>query len=137
MTQIPITYDAVRDPTEWGNLLLEYGSLSMNLLQREAHKRFSNPVSTVDTLLAAVFTVTTLDPANGDADKKIFYFRVDSQLVTDLIKNILTDAEYSNLMSKKIMFTFQDDTTGNEKIDGPCIIKLIFDRINPNVVVGF
>ena len=32
VTQIPITYDAIRDPTEWGNLLYKYGSIAMNLL---------------------------------------------------------------------------------------------------------
>ena len=39
-------------------------------------------------------------------------------------------------MLKNNMFTFQDDTTGNEIIDGPCLLKLLFDRINPNFVVG-
>ena len=33
------------------------------------------------------------------------------------------------------MFTFQDDTTGNEIIDGPCLLKLLFDCMDPNVVV--
>ena len=48
----------------------------------------------------------------------------------------LTDAEYSKLMLKKNIFTFQDDTTRNELIDGPCLLSLFFDFINPNVVVG-
>ena len=34
------------------------------------------------------------------------------------------------------MFTFQDYTTGNNRIDGPCLLKLLFDCIDPNVVVG-
>ena len=34
------------------------------------------------------------------------------------------------------MFTFQDDTTVNERIYGPCLLKLLFDCINQNVVVG-
>ena len=108
----------------------------MNLLQHKAHKRFRKPVATVDPLPEAPFTVMTLDPANVDDDKKLIYSRVDSQLFAELIKNILTDAEYSKLMLKKNMFTFQDDTTGNKIIDGPCLLKLLFYRINPNVVVG-
>ena len=72
VTQIPIIDDAVGDPTEWVNLLCEYGSIYMNLVQREAHKNFSNPVATVDPFPAAPFTVTTLDPANVDAKKKQF-----------------------------------------------------------------
>ena len=72
VTRIPIAYDAVRDPTEWGNLLCEYGYISVNLFQHEAHKRFSNLVATVDPLPAALFRVTTLDPANVDDDKSFF-----------------------------------------------------------------
>ena len=58
-----------------------------------------------------------------------------SQVVVELIKNILTDAEYSQLMLKNNMFTFQDDTTVNERTDGPFLIKLLFDRIDTHVVV--
>ena len=108
----------------------------MNILQREAHMSFSNPVSTVDPLSAAPFTVMTLDPANVDDDKKLIYSRVDSQLFAELIKNILTDAEYSKLMLKKNMFTFHDDATINKIFDGPCLLKFLFYRIDPNIVVG-
>ena len=108
----------------------------MNILQRESHKRFRNQVATVDPLPVATFTVTTLDPSNADADKNLFYSRVDSQVVAELIKNILTDAEYSKIMLNNNMFTFQDDTTVNEIIYGPFLLKLLFDRIDKNVVVG-
>ena len=105
-------------------------------MQRKVHKRFSNPVDTVDPLPVDPFMVTTLDLANVDANKKLFYSWVDSQVVAELIKNILTDVEYSNMMLKRNMFTFQDDSTRNEKNDGPCLLKLLFDRIDPHIVVG-
>ena len=108
----------------------------MNILQRKAHKCFRNPVATVDPLCAALFKVTTLDPANVDADKKVFYYQVDSQVFAELINNILTDVEYSKVVLKQNMCTFQDDTTGTKIIDGLCLLKLLFDRINTNVVVG-
>ena len=108
----------------------------MNLLQREANKHFSDLIATDDHFPAAPFTVTPLDPANDDNEKDILYSWVDSQVVAELIKNILTDAEYSKLMLKKNMFTFQDDTTGKKMIDGPCLLKLLFDCIDQNVVVG-
>ena len=34
------------------------------------------------------------------------------------------------------MFTFQDDNTGNKRTDGLCLLKLLFDCINQNIVVG-
>ena len=81
--------------------------------------------------------MTQLDPANNPGHKELFYLRVDSQVVPELIKNILTDAEYAKLMLKMIIFTFEDDTTGIDLIDGPCLLKLLMDRVDPNIVIGF
>ena len=97
---IPITYDAVGDPTEWENLIWKYGSIYLNILQREAHKCFRKPVDIVGHLYGSPFTVTTLDSSNVNNYKKLFYSRVDSQVAAELIKNILTDDEYSNMMLK-------------------------------------
>ena len=107
----------------------------MNLLKREVHKSFSDLVATYQPLPAALFLVTTLYSVNDDDDKKLFYYRVNSKVVAELINNILTDAEYYNLVLKNNMFTFLDDSTGNEIIDGPFLIKLLFDRIDTHVVV--
>ena len=61
---------------------------------------------------------------------------MDSQVVAELIKNILTDAEYAKLIFKRSIFTFEDDTTGIDLIDGPCLLKLLMDRVDPNIVIG-
>ena len=62
--------------------------------------------------------------------------RVDSQVVAELIKYVLTDAEYAKLMLKRSIFTFEDDTTGIDLIDGPCLLKLLMDRVDPNIGIG-
>ena len=80
--------------------------------------------------------MTQLDPANDPAHKELFYSRVDSQVVAELIKNILTDAEYAKLTLKRSIFTFEDDTTGIDLIYGPCLLKLLMDRVDPNIVIG-
>ena len=61
---------------------------------------------------------------------------MDSQVVAKLIKNILTDAEYAKLMLKRSIFTFEDDTNGIDLIDGPCLLKLLNDCVDPNIVIG-
>ena len=61
--------------------------------------------------------MTQLDPPNNPGHKELFYSRVDSQVVAELIKNILTDAEYSKLMFKRSISTFEDYTTGVDLID--------------------
>ena len=34
------------------------------------------------------------------------------------------------------IFTFEDDTIGIDLIDGPCLLKLLMDRVDPNIVIG-
>ena len=70
--------------------------------------------------------MTQIDPANNPGHKELFYSRVDSQVVAELIKNILTDAEYAKLMLKRSIFMFEDDTTGIDLIDGPCLLNLLW-----------
>ena len=93
----------------------------MDRLHWEAHKRYSNVIVEGDVLLTTPFKVTQLDPANNPDHKELFYLRVDSKVVAELIKNILTDAEYAKLMLKRSIFTFEGDTTGINLIDGPCL----------------
>ena len=136
VTRIPVEYDATGAVISHGNLLTQYSFIEMERLQREAHKRYSNEVAESNKLPLTPFSVTALDPANDADDKTKFYSRVDSQVVAELIKNVLTNADYTKLMLKKSIFTFEDDATGIDFIDGPCLRMLLMDRVDPNIVVG-
>ena len=129
-------YDDTGAVISHGNLLTQYSSIEMERLQREAHKRYSNEIAEGDELPLTPFVVTALDPANNNDDKAKFYSRVDSQVVADLIKNVLTNADYAKLMLKKSISTFEDDATGIDFIDDPCLLKLLMDRVDLNIVVG-
>ena len=39
-------------------------------------------------------------------------------------------------MFKRSIFTFEDDTTGIDLIDGPCLLKLLMDCFDTNIVIG-
>ena len=108
----------------------------MDHLQPEAHKRSSTTIAEGDALPPTPFKVTQLYPANNPAHKELFYSQLYLQVVAELINNILTDAEYAKLMLKRSIFTFEDDTTGIDLIDGPCLVKLLIDRVDPNIVIG-
>ena len=122
--------------TAHGNLLTEYPSIEIDRLQRESHKRYSNAIAEGDVLPPTPFKVTQLDPTNHPDHKELFYSRVDSQVFAELIKNILTNAVYSKLTLKRSIFTFEDDTTGIDLIYGPCLLKLLMDCVDPNIVIG-
>ena len=122
--------------TAHGNLLTEYSSIEMDCLQREAHKRYSTAIAEGDALPPTPFKATQLDPANDHVHKELFYSQVDSQVVVELIQNILTDAEYAKLMLKSSIFMFDKDMTGIALNNGPFLIKLFMDRVDPNIVIG-
>ena len=123
VTRVPQEYDGAGNVTAHGNLLTEYLSIEMDRLQREAHKRYSTAIAEGDELPPTPFKVKQLNPTNNPAHKELFYSRVYLQVVAELIKSILTDAEYAKLMLKRSIFTFEDDTTGIDLIDGPCLLK--------------
>ena len=101
VTKVPQEYDGASNVTAHGNLLTEYSSIEIDRLQQEAHKRYSTAIVEGDALPPTPFKVTQLYPANNPAHKELFYLRVDSQVVAEIIKNILTDAEYAKLMLKR------------------------------------
>ena len=92
VTRVPQEYDGAVNVTAHGNLLTEYSSIEMDSLQREAHKNYNNSIVEGDALPPTPFKVTQRDPANNPGHQELFYVRVDSQVVADLIKNIFTDA---------------------------------------------
>ena len=96
VTRVPQEYDGAGNVTANGNLLTEYLPIEMDRLQQEAHKSYSTEIVEGDALPPTPFKVTQLDTANGPAYKELFYSRVDSQVVAELIKNILTDANMPN-----------------------------------------
>ena len=136
VTKVPLTFDAVSgNPLTFGNLLTDYGSMSMDRLIRNAHATFGTAIPDADPIPVAPFQERALDPANVPADEATFYKRVHSLVVTELIKNSFVEEEYAKLTLRKKEFAFYD-SRGYENIDGACLLKAIFDKIDPNVIVG-
>jgi len=52
-----------------------------------------------------------------------------------LIKNSLVEEEYAKLTLCKKEFAFYD-SRGYKNIDGACLLKAIYDKIDPNVIAG-
>ena len=135
VTKVPLTFDNAGTAITFGNLLTDYGSISMDRLIRNAHTTFGNFIPNGDSIPPAPFQERVLDPANNAADEATFYDRVHSLVLTELIKNSVAEEEYAKLTLRKKEFTFYD-SKGYENIDGACLIKAIFDKVDPNVIVG-
>ena len=94
VTRIPIAFDINATPVEFGNLLTDYGSISMDILIWNAHSTFANPIPQGQAMPLAPFQERVLDPVNVVTDQSIFYKQVHSLVVTELIKNSFTEEDY-------------------------------------------
>ena len=118
------------------NLLSQYHQLSLENLQRSAHAYFNTTLAVGTAIPEAPFTARTLTPATSEPDKADFYKQVDSAVVAKLCENCLSTSGYNDLMLQKDKFSFVDSTTGQVKYDGPTMIYLIYQTIDPNIFVG-
>ena len=122
--------------TKTANLLSQYHLIKLEHLQRASHARFNIPIAQADPIPAAPFTARTLAPATVDLDKPIFYSQVECSVINMIIKNGISSSGYGDLLLQKDKFAFQDNATGQLKLDGPTMVFLIFQKIDPNTVVG-
>ena len=118
------------------NLLTQHSSITLFDVQRDAQRRYATALNPGDPIPATPFTATDLDPANSDPDKTLFYERVHSAVVAEIVKNGLTPSGWEDLMLYKDDFSFLDNITGELLYDGPTMIKIIFDKIDPDTLVG-
>ena len=135
VTKVPVEFDAAGNPTKYKNLTTEYSSIELERLQRNALKRFGTAIAETDPIPSAPFTKRDLDPANDADDKKLFYERVDANVVTEWIPQVLDDVSYSTLLLSMDEFTFVD-TNGSQTFEGTIMLKKVLDELDPCVVVG-
>jgi hypothetical protein len=67
------------------NLVHQSPSISLEMCQRRAHVRYSNALGDADPIPPQPWTSRTLDPANNDADKALFYDRVNANVVVEIV----------------------------------------------------
>ncbi len=108
----------------------------MKDVQHAAHCWFSAILLPTDPIPASPFTSRSIDPANVDGDKKVFYDRVNASVLAKLIENTLTTIGFQDLLLQKDMFTFTDSATGEVHFDGPTMLKIILTQIDPDTIVG-
>ena len=138
-THIPIAFDATGSPTKFASLIDQYQSMTYQHVIREAHKRFGTElapgVDIPDSTPSNLWALRTIDPANVDDDKAIFYNRVHSSVVAQCLRNTMTPTALTNLELKRHLFTFQD-AQGNLKQDGPMMLYLLLLKADPSTSVS-
>jgi hypothetical protein len=113
-------FDDAGDSKEFVKLFIQYGYIS-----------FTRSDEGTD-LPAGPWTTRNFDPGNVDTDKKTFYDQVNLHLAAELNHNTLLPEGFTNLIQgKKDNTFFFCNETGNDKIDRPYLVRLLFDRLDP------
>ncbi len=136
VTKIAIAFDAGGNPLKHANLITQHSMIQLTDVKREAHKRFATALAPGDEIPAPPHTAWDIDPANDNNDKKTFYSRVNSLVVATSIKNCLSVTGWDDLMQRKDSFSFLDSSTGELHYDGPVMLKIILEKIDPDTLVG-
>jgi hypothetical protein len=114
------------------SLLRNHTLVSLDNVQAQARTYFApvthqtNPID---------FKIDALDPDNDDAHKTCFYLRVKSNIIAKALYAHLSSASIKSLELEKSKFIWTDGD-GNQKMDGPTIIKLILMKLAPSTVLG-
>ena len=122
--------------TKSRSILTQYQQLTLDTLQREAHRRYNTPIAAGDGLPDAPWTARALVPATVYADKEAFYRQVDSSVLAQLVENVLDKPSFNNLLLDREKFLFTCAGTGQVKYDGPTMLFPIYQVIDPNIIVG-
>ena len=104
---------------------------------REAHERYAEEIPEGQELPEdGDFEIREIDPENNDGDKIVFYNRVHGNVVSALVQNMMTTTAWDELTLHKEKFSFKDLATGEWSIDGPCLVKTLLMKIDPDTMVG-
>ena len=135
ISKVPIEYNGDGSISKTANLLTQYQQMTLDDLQRAAIARYDTPLAVGSAIPQAPFTMRALDPGNNEDDKKQFYTKVHSQVVSQIIKNGLSNMGYNDLLLQADKFAFHG-ADGEVKYDGATMLFLIFQKIDPSTVVG-
>ena len=135
VTGIPTSYTG-GTASDFKNLITQSPSIELERVQREAFRRFGTALDEADPIPPQPWSKTTLDPGANAADKATFYQRVNSGVVSENIKGLLSPKGWEDLMLEKAKFTFTDVTAGVETYDGPCMLKVLLEEVDPTTSVN-
>ena len=80
--------------------------------------------------------MTVINPADTEGDCVHFYRRIQATMIAKRIEGLFDQAPINTFFNKKRDFTWTDTATGIEELDGPTMLQIIVQGINPTNRVG-
>ena len=117
------------------NLIHQSPSISLDMTQRAAHRCFGTALGEHDPIPQQLWATVVLSPSTVPTDQPIFFDRVNGNVVSEIIKNILTPLAWDDRMLQEDKCGF-NDPTGIKSYDGPCMLKVLLEEIDPTSSVN-
>jgi hypothetical protein len=135
VTHVPSEWDNTGRPLRFVNIIDQYQSIGVDILQRAAFERYSTPVAPTDPIPPQPWNSRIIDPANNANDRSVFYSRVHSSVVAQTIFNSLDPRSLKTLELEKDKFTFYENS-GIFKKDGPTQLYCLLKLMDPSTAVN-
>ena len=122
----------------YANLVEQHNLFDFETLQRQAIERYGTPLAHNAHIPEGPWQLhELLNPKDNPVERKTFYNRVHSEAVTAYLTNILTPTGYAKVIGRLLdQMSFVCPRTGSRHIDGPCLLFLLWDRIDPSLAVN-
>ena len=101
------------------------------------YKHYTSDLAHDATLSAGPHEIRQFDPENDLADRAAFYKQVDVNVVHRFLVNSITVTGYSNVIQgHEDEISFTCPVTCSIVVDGPCLLHLICQKIDPSLTVN-
>jgi hypothetical protein len=125
----------ITDGTVKSDILRDFKSLTVDKVRTFTNNIFHHRTSTDLPTTPTNPTMFDIDPATIPEDRKIFYQRVRANIIGLRIINSLSKTSLASLKLKSRLYLWKS-STGEEFYDGPTMLQLCVEKVNPTTRVG-
>ena len=118
-------------------ILEDFDQITLLDVQKQARQIWNNQNANYDDPMPEEFTITDLpNIAGDDAQRRQFFLRMRSRMIASRLEGVISSESHKSLMLRKKEFTWTDPNDGHPIFDGPTMLKILVQSINPTTRVG-
>ena len=109
---------------------------SLSQVKKQVRATWGDRAVAFDDKVLDDLDITTIDSVDDEADRVHFYRMTRVTMIAKIIEGLFNEASIKTLFNKKREFTWNDSLTGIKDLDGPTMLQIIIQCINPTTRIG-
>ena len=126
----------INDAAETKSIIKDCTSVTLSQVKKQARATWGDRTAAFNDEVPDNLVITEIDPAGEPTDRVHFYRRTRATMIAKRVEGLFDEASMKTLFNKKREFTWTDPATGIEELDGPTMLQIIIQGINPTTRVG-